>query len=125
MEAPTGTERATIGAARAREHTLLRRVGGHPTVADADACLRVLGATHALFEDVDAATAVGARPVPGQPFTRARNRSMAPLKRSWSPTVLPDEVYCHIVYSDQPAGRVPAVEAYRAIHNGLVLPKPE
>ncbi|MEV5350115.1 MarR family winged helix-turn-helix transcriptional regulator [Streptomyces achromogenes] len=45
--------RAAIGAVRAREHELLRRVDGDLTMADVDACLRVLGAMHALFDDVD------------------------------------------------------------------------
>ncbi|MFD7817358.1 MarR family winged helix-turn-helix transcriptional regulator [Streptomyces sp. NPDC059785] len=45
--------RAAIGAVRAREHALLRRVDGDLTMADIDACLRVLGAMHALFADVD------------------------------------------------------------------------
>ncbi|MGW3209952.1 MarR family winged helix-turn-helix transcriptional regulator [Streptomyces sp. NPDC001135] len=49
----TDPGRAAIGAVRAREHALLRRVGGDLTPADVDACLRVLGAMHALFEDVD------------------------------------------------------------------------
>ncbi len=59
-----------------------------------------------------------------QPVARARTLSTAPLNLSWSPTVGPFEVYCHIVYDDQPAGSVPAVDAYRAIHNGLVAAKP-
>ncbi|MEU1008679.1 MarR family transcriptional regulator [Streptomyces sp. NPDC005890] len=45
--------RAAIEAVRAREHELLRRVGGDLTMADVDACLRVLGAMHTLFADVD------------------------------------------------------------------------
>ncbi|MER6280521.1 MarR family transcriptional regulator [Streptomyces sp900105245] len=42
-----------IGAVRDREHELLRKVGGDLTAGDVEACLRVLGAMHALFEDVD------------------------------------------------------------------------
>jgi DNA-binding MarR family transcriptional regulator len=45
--------RTAIGAIRAREHALLRRVDGDLTMADIDACLRVLGAMRALFDDVD------------------------------------------------------------------------
>ncbi len=42
---------------------------------------------------------------------KSRRVSWEPLKRSWSPTVMPLEVYCHIVYDDQPAGSGPTVEA--------------
>lgn len=49
----TDEGRTAIGAVRAREHALLRRVDGGLSMADVDACLRVLGAMHALFEDVD------------------------------------------------------------------------
>ncbi|AYN43028.1 MarR family transcriptional regulator [Streptomyces dangxiongensis] len=49
----TGPGRAAIAAVRAREHELLRRVGGDLSMADVDACLRVLAAMHALFDDVD------------------------------------------------------------------------
>ncbi|MGW0546763.1 MarR family winged helix-turn-helix transcriptional regulator [Streptomyces altiplanensis] len=49
----TDRGRAAIGAVRAREHALLRRVNGDLTTADIDACLRVLGAMHALLDDVD------------------------------------------------------------------------
>ncbi|MEU2060754.1 MarR family transcriptional regulator [Streptomyces sp. NPDC013455] len=49
----TGPGRAAIGAVRAREHELLRRVDGELTMADVDTCLRVLGAMHTLFADVD------------------------------------------------------------------------
>ncbi|MEU0007274.1 MarR family transcriptional regulator [Streptomyces sp. NPDC006314] len=49
----TDPGRAAIGAVRAREHALLRRVGGDLTMADVDACLRVLSAMHALFDDVE------------------------------------------------------------------------
>jgi hypothetical protein len=54
----------------------------------------------------------------------SRNTSGEPLNRSWSPTVSPDDVYCHIVYADHPAGNAPTDEAYRATHNGFVEPKP-
>ncbi|GAA2254050.1 MarR family transcriptional regulator [Streptomyces ruber] len=50
---PTAAGRAAIDAVRAREHALLRRVDGELAMADIDACLRVLGALHALFDDVD------------------------------------------------------------------------
>ncbi|MFF8596815.1 MarR family winged helix-turn-helix transcriptional regulator [Streptomyces sp. NPDC015220] len=49
----TDEGRAAIGAVRARERALLRQVDGDLTIADIDACLRVLGAMHALFDDVD------------------------------------------------------------------------
>ncbi|MFI2200113.1 MarR family winged helix-turn-helix transcriptional regulator [Streptomyces sp. NPDC020192] len=49
----TDRGRDAIGAVRAREHALLRRVGGDLTLDDIDACLRVLGAMHALFDDVE------------------------------------------------------------------------
>ncbi|MFF4960655.1 MarR family winged helix-turn-helix transcriptional regulator [Streptomyces sp. NPDC001222] len=49
----TDPGRDVIGAVRAREHALLRRADGDLTMPDIDACLRVLGAMHALFEDVD------------------------------------------------------------------------
>src|SRR5690606_11306175 len=60
----------------------------------------------------------------GQPRAKVRTRSTVPLKRSWSPTVGPVEVYCHIVYVPQPAGSSPTVEAYRAIHSGVLAAKP-
>ncbi|GHD40731.1 hypothetical protein GCM10010335_41910 [Streptomyces galbus] len=45
-----------------------------------------------------AAGTVGRRSARGpQPFARAWTRSRAPLNLSWSPTVGPVEVYCHIV----------------------------
>ncbi len=47
---------------------------------------------------------------PGQlPAAKIRTPSRVPLKRSWSPTVGPVEVYCHIVYVVQPAGSSPTV----------------
>ncbi|MGJ5749196.1 DNA-binding MarR family transcriptional regulator [Streptomyces puniciscabiei] len=49
----TGAGRGAIAAVRAREHEVLRRVGGDLTMAEVDACVRVLGAMHALFADVD------------------------------------------------------------------------
>ncbi|MER6981691.1 MarR family winged helix-turn-helix transcriptional regulator [Streptomyces carpinensis] len=49
----TDEGRAAISAVRAREHALLRQVDGDLTIADIDACIRVLGAMHALFDDVD------------------------------------------------------------------------
>ncbi|MFE7708370.1 MarR family winged helix-turn-helix transcriptional regulator [Streptomyces sp. NPDC057486] len=49
----TDEGRAAISAVRARELALLRRVDGDLTMADVDACLRVLGAMHTLFVDVD------------------------------------------------------------------------
>ncbi|MFI2645323.1 MarR family winged helix-turn-helix transcriptional regulator [Streptomyces sp. NPDC018610] len=45
--------RAAIGAVRARELALLRQVDGGLTMTDVDACLRVLGALHTLFHDID------------------------------------------------------------------------
>ncbi len=39
----------------------------------------------------------GTRDVRRQPSARACTRSSAPLNLSWSPTVGPEEVYCHIV----------------------------
>ncbi|GED90098.1 hypothetical protein TNCT6_71830 [Streptomyces sp. 6-11-2] len=36
-------------------------------------------------------------PGPYQPLASAFTRSSAPLNLSWSPTVGPDEVYCHSV----------------------------
>nr|WP_203609995.1 MarR family transcriptional regulator [Streptomyces sp. SID8111] len=43
----------TIEAVHAREHALLRTIDGNLTTADVDACLRVLAAMLALFDDVD------------------------------------------------------------------------
>ncbi|MEU5087790.1 MarR family transcriptional regulator [Streptomyces sp. NPDC021356] len=54
----TAEGRAAISAVRARELALLRRVDGDLTTTDIDACLRVLGAMHALFGDVDVDVAV-------------------------------------------------------------------
>lgn len=42
----------------------------------------------------------------GQPLASACTRSRAPLKRLWSPTVGPVEVYCHIVWKPQPHGQL-------------------
>lgn len=50
---PTPAGLAAITAVRAREHELLRQVGGDLTMGDIDACLRVLAAMYALFADVD------------------------------------------------------------------------
>ncbi|MFI1535245.1 MarR family winged helix-turn-helix transcriptional regulator [Streptomyces anandii] len=49
----TGAGRAAITAALAREHAVLREVGGGLTGADVTACLRVLGEMLRLFDDVD------------------------------------------------------------------------
>ncbi|MGW7822206.1 MarR family winged helix-turn-helix transcriptional regulator [Streptomyces puniciscabiei] len=49
----TGPGRGAIAAVRAREHEVLRRVSGDLTMAEVDACVRVLAAMHALFADVD------------------------------------------------------------------------
>ncbi|MFE1863128.1 MarR family winged helix-turn-helix transcriptional regulator [Streptomyces anandii] len=49
----TGAGRAAITAVLAREHAVLREVGGGLTGADVTACLRVLGEMLRLFDDVD------------------------------------------------------------------------
>lgn len=49
----TDAGRATITAVLAREHLLLRQVGGGLTESDVQACLRVLGEMLALFDHVD------------------------------------------------------------------------
>ncbi|GAA2796619.1 MarR family transcriptional regulator [Kitasatospora sp. CM 4170] len=49
----TTAGRTAIEVVHAREHTLLRRVDGDLTGADIDACLRVLTAMLALFDDVE------------------------------------------------------------------------
>lgn len=49
----TDAGRAAITAVLAREHLLLRQVGGGLTEADVRACLRVLGEMLALFDHVD------------------------------------------------------------------------
>ncbi|MFF9408312.1 MarR family winged helix-turn-helix transcriptional regulator [Streptomyces anandii] len=49
----TGAGRAAITAVLAREHAVLREVGGGLTGADVSACLRVLGEMLRLFDHVD------------------------------------------------------------------------
>ncbi|MFE1915931.1 MarR family winged helix-turn-helix transcriptional regulator [Streptomyces anandii] len=49
----TGAGRAAITAVLAREHAVLREVGGGLTGADVTACVRVLGEMLRLFDDVD------------------------------------------------------------------------
>ncbi|GGT23652.1 MarR family winged helix-turn-helix transcriptional regulator [Streptomyces chromofuscus] len=49
----TAQGRAAITAVVAREHTVLREVGGELTDADVRACVRVLGEMLKLFDHVD------------------------------------------------------------------------
>jgi DNA-binding MarR family transcriptional regulator len=49
----TAEGRAAIDAVTAREHALMRQVGGDLTDADVDACVRVLARMLALFDDVE------------------------------------------------------------------------
>jgi DNA-binding MarR family transcriptional regulator len=49
----TGAGRATIGAVAAREHDLLRQVGGDLTDGEVRSCLRVLERMLAALDDID------------------------------------------------------------------------
>ncbi|CAM5513647.1 MarR family transcriptional regulator [Streptomyces spiroverticillatus] len=49
----TDAGRTVIAAVTAREHALLRQVGGDLTEAEVGACVHVLGRMLALFDDVD------------------------------------------------------------------------